>query len=117
MAEIDTLTGDSELLSVDICMDVGSSLNPAVDIGQVEGCAKNYFNHSHTSTGAFVQGYGLFCLEEMLYSPKGYTFTQGPGAYKLPGFKDIPTNFRVSLLRNAPNDKAIHSSKAVGEVS
>ncbi|XP_035258451.1 xanthine dehydrogenase/oxidase-like [Anguilla anguilla] len=82
-------------------MDVGKSLNPAIDIGQIEG--------------AFMQGVGLFTLEELRYSPQGVLLTRGPGMYKIPAFGDIPTEFKVSLLRDASNDKAIFSSKAVGE--
>nr|XP_023012755.1 xanthine dehydrogenase-like [Leptinotarsa decemlineata] len=99
--EIDTLTGDHQVLRTDIVMDLGESLNPAIDIGQIEG--------------AFVQGYGLFVLEEMVYSPKGDTFTRGPGTYKLPGFSDIPAEFNVSLLKGVSNPRAVYSSKAVGE--
>eukprot|EP00079_Xenopus_tropicalis_P035814 XP_017949585.1 PREDICTED: xanthine dehydrogenase/oxidase [Xenopus tropicalis] len=99
--EIDCLTGDHKNLRTDIVMDVGSSLNPAIDIGQVEG--------------AFVQGLGLFTLEELKYSPDGILYTRGPGMYKIPAFGDIPIEFNVSLLRNCPNSKAIYSSKAVGE--
>lgn len=61
--------------------------------------------------GAFMQGVGLFTLEELRYSPQGYLYTRGPGMYKIPAFGDIPTEFKVSLLRDAPNDKAIFSSK------
>lgn len=99
--EIDCLTGDHKNLRTDIVMDVGKSLNPAIDIGQIEG--------------AFVQGLGLFTLEEMRYSPEGNLYTRGPGMYKIPGCGDIATEFNVSLLRNCPNSKAIYSSKAVGE--
>ncbi|XP_076991100.1 xanthine dehydrogenase/oxidase isoform X2 [Tamandua tetradactyla] len=99
--EIDCLTGDHKALRTDIVMDVGSSLNPAIDIGQVEG--------------AFVQGLGLFTLEELHYSPEGSLHTRGPSTYKIPAFGSIPTQFRVSLLRDCPNKKAIYSSKAVGE--
>ncbi|KAM8946598.1 xanthine dehydrogenase/oxidase isoform 2-T2 [Pelodytes ibericus] len=99
--EIDCLTGDHKNLRTDIVMDVGTSLNPAIDIGQIEG--------------AFVQGLGLFTLEEMRYSPGGFLYTRGPGMYKIPAFGDIPTEFNVSLLRDCPNSKAIYSSKAVGE--
>ncbi|KAI8505444.1 hypothetical protein Bbelb_166330 [Branchiostoma belcheri] len=99
--EIDCLTGDHTVLRTDIVMDVGDSLNPAIDIGQIEG--------------AFVQGYGLFTMEEQVYSPDGVLFSRGPGMYKMPGFADIPVQLNVSLLRGAPNDKAIFSSKAVGE--
>lgn len=75
----------------------GESINPAIDIGQIEG--------------AFIQGYGLFVLEEMVYSPTGTTFTRGPGTYKIPGFADIPAEFNVSLLKGAPNPRAVYSSK------
>lgn len=72
-------------------------MNPAIDIGQIEG--------------GFIQGYGLFVLEEMVYSPNGTCFTRGPGAYKLPGFADIPVEFNVSLLKGASNPRAVYSSK------
>ncbi|XP_028255483.1 xanthine dehydrogenase/oxidase-like [Parambassis ranga] len=99
--EIDCLTGAHKNLSSTIVMDVGHSLNPAIDIGQVEG--------------GFMQGLGLFTLEELHYSPQGVLLTRGPGAYKIPAFGDIPAQLTVSLLRDAPNDKAIFASKAVGE--
>ncbi|XP_043271749.1 xanthine dehydrogenase isoform X2 [Venturia canescens] len=99
--EIDCLTGDHQVLRTDIVMDLGNSLNPAIDIGQVEG--------------GFMQGYGLFTLEELIYSPTGTMYSRGPGAYKLPGFTDIPQEFNVSLLKNASNPRAVYSSKAVGE--
>lgn len=99
--EIDCLTGDHKNIRTDIVMDVGSSLNPAIDIGQVEG--------------AFVQGMGLFTIEELHYSPEGSLLTRGPSTYKIPAFGSIPIEFRVSLLRDSPNKKAIYASKAVGE--
>uniref|UniRef100_A0A8B9QN24 Xanthine dehydrogenase/oxidase n=1 Tax=Apteryx owenii TaxID=8824 RepID=A0A8B9QN24_APTOW len=99
--EIDCLTGDHKNIRTDIVMDVGTSLNPAIDIGQIEG--------------AFVQGLGLFTMEELRYSPEGNLYTRGPGMYKIPAFGDIPAEFYVSLLRDCPNSKAIYSSKAVGE--
>uniref|UniRef100_A0A4W3HJK5 Xanthine dehydrogenase n=1 Tax=Callorhinchus milii TaxID=7868 RepID=A0A4W3HJK5_CALMI len=95
--EIDCLTGDHKNLRTDIVMDVGTSLNPALDIGQVEG--------------AFVQGLGLFTIEELRYSPDGVLYTRGPGTYKIPGFGDIPAELNVSLLRDSVNSKAIYSSK------
>lgn len=61
--------------------------------------------------GAFVQGMGLFTLEEVRYSQTGAPWTTGPGTYKIPGFSDIPVEFYVHLLRSAPNEKAIYSSK------
>lgn len=99
--EIDCLTGDHKNIRTDIVMDVGSSLNPAIDIGQVEG--------------AFVQGMGLFTIEELHYSPEGSLLTRGPSTYKIPAFGSIPIEFSVSLLRDSPNKKAIYASKAVGE--
>uniref|UniRef100_A0A336MLN1 Xanthine dehydrogenase n=1 Tax=Culicoides sonorensis TaxID=179676 RepID=A0A336MLN1_CULSO len=95
--EINCLTGDHTVRRVDIVMDVGSSMNPAVDIGQIEG--------------AFVQGYGFYTMEEMLHSPDGRQITKGPSTYKIPGFNDIPGEFYVSLLTGAPNPRAIYSSK------
>ncbi|KAF2366370.1 Aldehyde oxidase/xanthine dehydrogenase molybdopterin binding [Trinorchestia longiramus] len=99
--EVDCLTGDHTVLRADIVMDVGQSLNPAVDIGQIEG--------------AFLQGQGLFTIEELRYTPEGSLLTRGPGAYKLPGVQDIPCELNVTLLREAGNPKAVYSSKAVGE--
>ncbi|XP_053697545.1 xanthine dehydrogenase [Sabethes cyaneus] len=99
--EIDCLTGDHQVIRTDIVMDLGSSLNPAIDIGQIEG--------------GFMQGYGLFTLEEMVYSPTGTVYSRGPGVYKIPGFADIPGEFNVSLMTGAPNPRAVYSSKAVGE--
>jgi hypothetical protein len=99
--EIDCLTGDHSVLRTDIVMDLGESLNPAIDIGQVEG--------------AFTQGYGMFMMEQLIHSPEGNLLTRGPGAYKIPGFGDIPSEFNVSLLRGSSNPRAVFSSKAVGE--
>lgn len=95
--EIDCLSGDHQVLRSDIVMDLGESLNPAIDIGQIEG--------------GFVQGYGLFTIEELIYSPTGTLYSRGPGAYKIPGFGDIPLEFNVSLLKGAPNPRAVFSSK------
>lgn len=78
-------------------MFLGESLNPAIDIGQIEG--------------AFMQGYGLYVLEELVYSPTGETITKGPGTYKIPGFMDIPGEFNVSLLKGVSNPRAVYSSK------
>jgi xanthine dehydrogenase/oxidase len=102
--EIDTLTGDWTCLRADIKMDVGRSINPAIDYGQIEG--------------AFVQGQGLFTTEEMLWHrASGQIFTKGPGAYKIPGFRDIPQEFNVSLLKdvNWENLRTIQRSRGVGE--
>jgi len=144
-AEVDCLTGDSSIRRADVVMDVGRSLNPAIDVGQVEG--------------AFVQGLGWATTEEVVKcdashawvgrgngrgrgktvrspssssssSPSspalppplstldGSTHTRGPGTYKIPSADDAPSDFRVSLLRgsrNAATARTVHSSKAVGE--
>src|ERR1700712_420014 len=102
--EIDTLTGDWTCRRADIKMDVGRSINPAIDYGQIEG--------------AFVQGQGLFTTEEMLFHrASGSIFTKGPGAYKIPGFRDIPQEFNVSLLKDVTweNLRTIQRSRGVGE--
>eukprot|EP00794_Sanderia_malayensis_P018318 gene18318-biopygen12265 len=101
VVEIDCLTGDHQVLKTDIVMDVGQSLNPAIDIGQIEG--------------AFTQGYGLFMMEQLVHSPSGVLLTRGPGAYKIPSFNDVPTEFNVSLLKGSLNPHAVYSSKAIGE--
>lgn len=102
--EIDTLTGDWTCLRADIKMDVGRSINLAIDYGQIEG--------------AFVQGQGLFTTEESLWHrASGQLFTRGPGTYKIPGFRDIPQVFNVSLLKDVKweNLRTIQRSRGVGE--
>nr|CDJ95017.1 Ferredoxin and [2Fe-2S]-binding and Molybdopterin dehydrogenase and CO dehydrogenase flavoprotein and Aldehyde oxidase xanthine dehydrogenase and Aldehyde oxidase and xanthine dehydrogenase domain containing protein [Haemonchus contortus] len=99
--EVDCLTGDHYLLRTDIVMDIGDSLNPAIDIGQIEG--------------AFVQGYGLFTMEEIKVRPDGVRLSRGPGVYKIPSADDAPRHFNVRLLKGSSNRMGIFSSKAVGE--
>jgi xanthine dehydrogenase/oxidase len=103
--ELDLLTGDHTVLRTDIRMDIGRTINPAIDYGQIEG--------------AFVQGQGLFTIEESLWTQKGELFTRGPGTYKIPGFSDIPQEFNVSFLQGVEGDwkhlRSIQSSKGVGE--
>ncbi|RPA87015.1 xanthine dehydrogenase-like protein [Ascobolus immersus RN42] len=102
--EIDCLTGDHTAIRTDLKMDVGRSINPAVDYGQIEG--------------AFVQGQGLYTIEESLWQRNtGQLFTRGPGAYKIPGFRDIPQTFNVSLLKDVEwkNLRTIQRSRGVGE--
>ncbi len=106
--EIDVLTGDHKTLSTDLLVDVGSSINPAIDIGQIEG--------------AFIQGMGWSTIEEVIYGdddhnwirPRARVYTTGPGTYKIPAFNDVPESFNVSLF-DSKNPFAVHSSKAVGE--
>ena len=99
---IDTLTGESRVLTADILQDVGASLNPAIDLGQIEG--------------AFVQGMGWLTSEELVWDPKGRLMTHGPSTYKIPGSRDVPPHFKVHILDDAPNRvPTIFRSKAVGE--
>jgi xanthine dehydrogenase large subunit len=98
---IDTLTGEMKVLGVDILHDVGSSLNPALDLGQVEG--------------AFVQGMGWLTTEELVFDAEGRLTTHAPATYKIPVSSDIPARFNTRLhMRPNPTD-SIHRSKAVGE--
>ncbi|XP_030133584.3 aldehyde oxidase isoform X3 [Taeniopygia guttata] len=99
--EINCLTGDHKNLRTDIVMDIGCSINPAVDIGQIEG--------------AFVQGVGLYTMEELKYSSEGALYTRGPDQYKIPAVCDIPEQFSVSLLSPSQNPYAIYASKGIGE--
>ncbi|KAK9703015.1 hypothetical protein K7432_010945 [Basidiobolus ranarum] len=101
--EIDVLTGDHTIISTDILMDIGKSLNYSIDLGQIEG--------------AWLQGVGWSTMEETLFFPNGMLFTRGPGTYKIPGFRDIPQRFRVDLLDGVEYKqlKTIHGSKGIGE--
>ncbi|XP_064518045.1 aldehyde oxidase 2-like isoform X1 [Pseudopipra pipra] len=99
--EIDCLTGAHKNIRTDIVMDACFSINPAIDIGQIEG--------------AFIQGVGLYTLEEIYFSPKGEQLTLGPDTYKIPAVCDVPEQFRVYLLPNSRNSIAIYSSKGMGE--
>lgn len=99
---VDTLTGEYKMLRSDILHDVGASLNPAIDIGQVEG--------------GFVQGMGWLTMEELVWNDKGKLMTSGPASYKVPAVADMPLDLRVKLVENRknPEDTVFHS-KAVGE--
>jgi xanthine dehydrogenase large subunit len=99
---IDTLTGEYRVLRVDICQDVGQSLNPAIDIGQVEG--------------GYIQGMGWLTTEELVWDDDGRLQTLGPASYKIPSISDTPIEFNVELLPDSPNVEAtVFHSKAVGE--
>ncbi|XP_062816537.1 aldehyde oxidase 2 isoform X2 [Anolis carolinensis] len=99
--EIDCLTGDHENIRTDIVMDASFSINPAIDIGQIEG--------------GFIQGLGLYTMEELKFSPEGELYTLGPDTYKIPAVCDVPEHFRVYLLPNSRNPIAIYSSRGMGE--
>lgn len=99
---IDTMTGEMKLDRVDILHDVGNSLNPALDLGQIEG--------------AFVQGMGWLTTEELVFDPEGRLRTHAPSTYKIPCASDVPEDFRTSLYQSRGNSEdTIYRSKAVGE--
>jgi len=99
---VDTLTGEMKVTRVDILQDVGKSLNPAIDIGQIEG--------------GFVQGMGWLTTEELVFDDKGQLRTHAPSTYKIPCASDVPEDFRVALFESAGNKaETIYRSKAVGE--
>jgi xanthine dehydrogenase large subunit len=99
---IDTLTGEMRVDRVDILHDVGCSLNPALDIGQVEG--------------GFVQGMGWLTTEELVFDAEGRLRTHAPSTYKIPCASDVPEDFRVKLFESRGNkEDTIYRSKAVGE--
>jgi len=99
---IDTLTGEARVLRVDLVQDCGRSLNPTIDVGQVEG--------------GFVQGQGWLTSEELWWDKDGRLRTAGPSTYKIPGSRDVPPIFNVRILENAPNKSAtIFRSKGIGE--
>ena len=98
---VDTLTGEMKIERVDILHDVGRSLNPALDIGQIEG--------------AFVQGMGWLTTEELVYDQKGRLRTHAPSTYKIPVASDIPAHFDVRLFDAVNREDTVFRSKAVGE--
>jgi xanthine dehydrogenase large subunit len=100
--EVDTLTGEYVLRRVDILHDVGQSLNPAIDLGQIEG--------------AFVQGMGWLTTEELWWDSEGRLRTHAPSTYKIPAVGDVPADLRVSIFTRGRNrEDSIYRSKAVGE--
>ncbi|HVO17281.1 MAG TPA: xanthine dehydrogenase molybdopterin binding subunit [Alphaproteobacteria bacterium] len=99
---IDTLTGESRVLRAELVQDCGASLNPAIDLGQIEG--------------AFVQGMGWLTVEELWWDEAGRLRTHGPSTYKIPGSRDVPPIFNVRMLKDAPNrEPTVFRSKAIGE--
>ena len=98
---IDRLTGENRILRVDILHDTGTSLNPALDIGQVEG--------------AYVQGAGWLTTEELVWDGNGRLATHAPSTYKIPACSDRPDVFNVALWGRPNREDAVGKSKAVGE--
>jgi len=99
--EVDILTGHVRHLRTDILYDVGDSINKGIDIGQIEG--------------GFIQGLGWCTTEDIKRDSKGNLLNYSPDTYKIPSAGDIPADFRVDLMNNVPNPRAIRKSKAVAE--
>ena len=99
---IDTLTGEHKVVGVDILHDVGRSLNPAIDLGQIEG--------------GFIQGMGWLTTEELVYDDRGRLLTHAPSTYKIPTANDRPERMEIAIWERGENaEPTIHRSKAVGE--
>jgi len=99
--EIDTLTGENKVLAVDVLHDVGNSINPALDKGQIEG--------------AFIQGMGWLTTEDLRWDDNGALASAGPATYKIPAIGDTPEHFEVDLYESANPETTVFRSKAVGE--
>ncbi len=99
--EVDGFTGDHRLLRTDILQDVGDSLSPVVDRGQVEG--------------GFIQGAGWLTIEELLWDQQGRVATASASTYKLPSWSEVPNIFNVDFLERATQPGVVMGSKAIGE--
>jgi len=99
--EVDGFTGMSKILRTDILHDAGDSINPAINLGQIEG--------------GFVQGAGWLTCEELVWNKQGVLLTHSPDTYKIPAIGDRPLEFNVQFLKHATQKGTIHGSKAVGE--
>ncbi|HKB54493.1 MAG TPA: molybdopterin cofactor-binding domain-containing protein, partial [Ramlibacter sp.] len=98
---IDTLTGENRVLAIDILHDVGTSINPAIDIGQIEG--------------GFIQGIGWLTTEQLVWNEQGLLATHAPSTYKIPAAGDVPAHFRIELWHEPNPEDNVFRSKAVGE--
>ena len=98
---IDTLTGETRVLAIDILHDVGTSINPAIDIGQIEG--------------GFIQGIGWLTTEQLVWNEQGLLTTHAPSTYKIPATGDVPEHFRIELWPEPNPEDNVFRSKAVGE--
>jgi xanthine dehydrogenase large subunit len=98
---IDTLTGENRVIAVDILHDIGRSINPGIDIGQVEG--------------GFIQGMGWLTSEELVWNAAGKLLSHAPSTYKIPATGDVPKHFKVELWSEANREDNVYGSKATGE--
>ena len=98
---IDTLTGETRVLAVDILHDVGTSINPAIDIGQIEG--------------GYIQGVGWLTSEQLVWNERGHLATHAPSTYKIPATGDVPDHFKIALWPEPNREDNVGGSKAVGE--
>ena len=98
---IDRFTGDMKVLRSDNLMDIGRSMNPGIDRGQI--------------VGGFIQGMGWLTTETLRYSDTGHLLSHSPTTYKIPNIQDVPDVFNVDWIENEDNDVNIRGSKAVGE--
>ncbi len=98
---IDTLTGETRVLAVDILHDVGTSINPAIDIGQIEG--------------GYIQGVGWLTSEQLVWNERGHLATHAPSTYKIPATGDVPEHFKIALWPEPNREDNVGGSKAVGE--
>jgi len=99
--ELDGFTGDTQILRVDILEDVGDSLSPIVDLGQIEG--------------GFLQGAGWLTLEELVWDKQGKLATNSASTYKLPSWSELPPAFHIRMMKRATEPGVVYGSKAVGE--
>jgi xanthine dehydrogenase large subunit len=98
---VDTLTGENRVLAIDILHDVGTSINPAIDIGQIEG--------------GFIQGIGWLTTEQLVWNEQGLLTTHAPSTYKIPAIGDVPKHFHIELWHEPNPEDNVFGSKAVGE--
>ena len=99
---IDTLTGENKILRTDILHDAGRAINPAIELGQIEG--------------GFLQGAGWLTMEEVKWKSNGQITTHSPSTYKIPAVNDMPENFYVEIFKNGKNkENVVNKSKTTGE--
>lgn len=95
--QVDLLTGEHNIIRVDLLEDVGQSMSPEIDVGQIEG--------------AFIMGMGYYTCENLIYDDKGGLLSNSTWTYKIPGVKDIPADFRVKFRQDSTNPVGVLNSK------